>query len=165
MGSPNHRSHSHHRHHRHGTGLILLLLTLVAPGGCTSSVNNTGPAADAPRIRVRLLAGADNITLSCGVPPLYQLSNQTVSQPLNCPKNAIFTLTLTPQGWMAGKANLGGTLGTTLHLQPDHDGTVSVNGVAYRGKFRFIPVGGTKFDVINALDVDSYLASVVPKEM
>src|SRR5205085_8957185 len=36
---------------------------------------------------------------------------------------------------------------------------------AYRGKFRFIPVGGTRFDVINELDVDAYLASVVSKEM
>jgi stage II sporulation protein D len=172
MGSPPqpphdhspHRHHPHHRHHR-GVVLLLLLLALLAPGGCTSSVNSNGASADAPRIRVRLLSGVDNITLACGVQPLYQLSNQNASQPLNCPKNAIFTLALTPQGWMAGNANLGGTLGTTLHLQPDHDGSVSINGTAYRGKFRFIPVGGTKFDVINELDVDSYLASVVPKEM
>jgi stage II sporulation protein D len=153
-----------HRPVRLGIGL-LLLFALLLPGGCSSSVNSSSASADAPRIRVRLLAGVEKVTLSCGVPPLYQLSSQTTSQRLNSPNNAIFTLSLTPQGWVAGNANLGGTLGTTLHLQPDHDGSVSVNDVAYRGKFRFIPVGGNKFDVVNELDVDSYLASVVPKEM
>jgi len=58
---------------------------------------------------VRLLAGTESVTLSCGVPPLYQLSNQASSQFLNSPKNAIFTLSLTQEGWMAGNANLGGT--------------------------------------------------------
>jgi stage II sporulation protein D len=49
-------------------------------------------------------------------------------------------------------------------MQPEREGSVSVNGVNYRGKFRFIPVGGGKFDVCNDLDVDSYLAGVVAKE-
>jgi stage II sporulation protein D len=144
---------------------FFLALVLLYPLGCSSALDSSVKFGDAPHIRVRLLAGADNITLSCGVPPLYQLSNQANSQLLNSPKNAVFTLSLTPQGWMAGNANLGGSLGTTLHLQPDHDGSVSINGVAYRGKFRFIPVGGTKFDVINELDLDSYLAGVIAKEM
>jgi stage II sporulation protein D len=161
MGSPNHRR----RFCPPAQGLTLLFIALLFPLGCSSSIHSNSPSADAPRIRVRLLASADTVTLACGVPPLYQLSSQPLSQRLNSPNNAIFNLTLTPQGWMAGNANLGGTLGTTLHFQPDHDGTVSINGTAYRGKFRFIPVGGNKFDVINELDVDSYLASVVPKEM
>ena len=152
----------------HKGPLLFLALALLYPLGCSSAIDPSVSFGNAPRIRVRLIASADTITLSCGVPPLYQLSNQTTAQPLNSPKNAVFTLSLTPQGWMAGNANLGGTQGTTLHLQPDHDGSVSINGVAYRGKFRFIPVGGVgglKFDVINELDLDSYLTGVIAKEM
>jgi stage II sporulation protein D len=149
---------------RHGLACFLAL-ALLYPLGCSSALDTSGSPGDAPRIRVRLLPGVEKVVISCGVPPLYQLSNQSTSQLLNSPKNAVFSLSLSSQGWLAGNANLGGTLGTTLHLQPDHDGTVSIEGVAYRGKFRFIPVGGNKFDVINELDLDSYLAGVIAREM
>lgn len=153
---------------------LLLCAALIYPlgctSGCTSSVNSTAVSPDAPRIRVRLLSGVDHVTLACGVPPLYQLSSQPAAQALNCPNNAVFTLNLTASGWQAGNAILGGVNDggiptATLHVQPDHDGSVSVDGIAYRGRFRFIPIGNNKFDVINDVDVDSYLASVVAKEM
>src|SRR6266581_1888043 len=118
---------------------FLFLVALLSPLGCASSVNNNSGASGVPRIRVKLAGAVETVTLSCGVPPLYQLSNQPASQLLNSPNNAIFTVTLTPQGWMAGNLNLGGP-GATLHLQPDHDGSVSVNNIPYRGKFRFVPV-------------------------
>src|SRR4051812_49311506 len=130
MGFPN---------RRHGLGLALII-ALLSPLGCTSAVNpGSSASASAPRIRVRLLAGVETVTLSCGVPPLYQLSTQSTAQPLNSPKNAVFTLSLGPDGWVAGNATLGGPRGTILHLQPDHDGSVSINNVSYRGRFRFIP--------------------------
>jgi stage II sporulation protein D len=145
-------------------GLRLLApLILLYPLGCTSAVRSD-PAANTPHIRVKLISAASEVTLACGVPPLYQLSTQNVAQPLNSPANAVFTLSLSPAGWIAGNANLGGNYGTTLHIAPTKEGTVSVNNIAYRGRFRFIPVGGGKFDVINDLDVDSYLAGVVAKE-
>ena len=163
------------RRHGHGplTTLLLcaaLLYPLGCTSGCSSAVNAPAASPNAPRIRVRLATAVDKVTLACGVPPLYQLSSQPTAQSLNCPNNAVFALTLTPQGWRAGAANLGGVNGegtptATLHLQPDYDGSVSVNGVAYRGRFRFVPVGGNKFDVVNDVDVDGYLASVVSKEM
>jgi stage II sporulation protein D len=153
---------------------LLLCAALLYPLGCTSgcstAVNTPAASPNAPRIRVRLMTGAETVTLACGVPPLYQLSSQPMAQSLDCPINAVFTLSLTPQGWQAGAATLGGANGggiptATLHLQPERDGTVSIDGIAYRGRFRFIPVGGNRFDVVNDVDVDSYLASVVSKEM
>jgi stage II sporulation protein D len=164
-----------HRHSRQGsvTTLLLcaaLLYPLGCTSGCTSTANSSTVSPDAPRIRVRLLSGVESVTLSCGVPPLYQLSSQPMAQGLNCPNNAVFALSLNAQGWQAGAAGLGGANGggipsATLHLQPDREGSVAINGVPYRGRFRFIPVGGSKFDVINDVDVDSYLCSVVSKEM
>ncbi|HEY7118556.1 MAG TPA: SpoIID/LytB domain-containing protein [Tepidisphaeraceae bacterium] len=167
---------SEYRHGRQGPVVSLLLFAallypLGCTSGCSSSVNTDAlQSANAPRIRVRLLSAVDSVTLSCGVPPLYQLSNQPAAQLLNSPNNAVFTLSLDKQGWQAGNASLGGANAqgvpsAILHVQPDHDGSVSINNVAYRGRFRFVPVGGNKFDVINEVDVDSYLASVVSKEM
>jgi stage II sporulation protein D len=156
MGTPN----------RHGSAQLLLLLSLLYPLGCTSGVKNPAETSNAPTIRVRLIAGVDQVTLACGVPPLYQLSDQPAAQPLNTPKNSVFKLSLTANGWQAGDSPLGGgAAGTTLYLQPDREGSVSINGTAYRGKFRFVPIGGNRFDVCNDVDVDAYLASVVSKEM
>src|SRR5438445_13664403 len=87
--------------HRPGFGPLVLLAALLFPLGCTSTVNTPNPYANAPKIRVRLIAGADNIILACGVPPLYQLSTQNQAVRLNSPHNAIFSLSLTQQGWMA----------------------------------------------------------------
>src|SRR3954447_1537672 len=81
-----------------------LLYPLGCTSGCTSAVNTTTVSKDAPRIRVRLFAGVEKVTLACGVPPLYQLSSQLAAQPLNCPNNAVFTLSLTHDGWQAGNA-------------------------------------------------------------
>src|SRR4051794_17792749 len=121
-------------HHRHGLGLLFALLLL--PLGCSSAVRPVADSANAPKIRVRLLAGVESATLSCGVPPLYQFSNQPVAQLLNSPKNSVVALSLTSQGWQANNATLGGSPADALRLQPDRDGSVSVNGVPYRGKFR-----------------------------
>src|SRR6185503_19055996 len=113
--------------------------------------------------RVRLIPNADQVTLACGVPPTYQVGGQAAA-PLNCPRNAIFTVTSTAQGWVAGNALLGGP-GAPLHLQPQYDGSVSINGTPYRGRFSFVPTDPGKFDVVNEVDVDSYLNSVVSREM
>lgn len=142
-----------------------LLVGLLLPLGCTSSVQSVGTTANAPIIRVRLLTAVDTVTLSCTVPPTVQIANGPTTQ-LNSPRNAVFNLSLSPRGWIAGNATLGGAVGSALHLQPTKEGSVSINGVNYRGHFRLIPVGGgNKFDVVNELDVDAYLASVVSKEM
>jgi peptidoglycan hydrolase-like amidase len=105
----------------------------------------------------------DQVTLSCGVPPKYQVAGQAAAV-LNSPRNAVFPLSLSAQGWTAGNAQLGG-VDSELVLLPENDGSVSVNGIPYRGRFRFRPVAPGKFDVINEVDVDSYHSSVVSKEM
>ena len=40
-----------------------------------------------------------------------------------------------------------------------------VNGSSYRGSYRLVPVGPGRFDVINDLDLDSYLKGVLTAEM
>ncbi|MEO6435930.1 MAG: SpoIID/LytB domain-containing protein, partial [Tepidisphaeraceae bacterium] len=35
----------------------------------------------------------------------------------------------------------------------------------YRGRYRFVPIGGNRFDVVNDVDVDSYLKGVLAREL
>jgi stage II sporulation protein D len=152
-----------HLSRRHGRAILLLfLIALVLPQGCSSSHSPEQPS-NAPIIRVRLLQNQDQVTLACGVPPTYQAGAQAPAM-LDSPRNAIFTLTSTARGWQAGNALLGGA-GAPLVIQPQHDGSVSINGTPYRGRFAFVPTGPGKFDVVNEVDVDSYLCSVVSREM
>jgi stage II sporulation protein D len=153
---------------RHGPAIApLIVCALLVPFGCSSGCSSTQQApvqhTNSPIIRVRLHQGVDQVTLACGVPPKYQVANQPPAI-LNSPRNAVFPISLSPQGWAAGDALLGGA-DSELVLQPEHDGSVSVNGTPYRGRFRFRPVAPGKFDVINEVDVDSYLSSVVSREM
>jgi stage II sporulation protein D len=140
--------------------LVIMLRHRGGPASAAAAVSS-----NAPKIRVRLLTAVDTVTLTCNAPPLYQFSNQSTAQKLNSPANAVFSLTLAPDGWHAGNAHLAG-VGAVLHVQPERDGAVSINGVPYRGKFRFVPAagGGNKFDVINDVEIDAYLAGVVGKE-
>lgn len=55
--------------------------------------------------------------------------------------------------------------GSQLHLHPSKDGCVSVLTSSYRGSLRFAPVGEKKFLIINHVDMESYLAGVLPKEL
>jgi stage II sporulation protein D len=152
-------------HARHGPAILpLLTCALILPLGCSSSHDpSVEQSANTPVIRVRLLQGMDQVTLSCGVPPTYQVADQPAAV-LNSPRNAVFNLSLAKDGWAAGNSLLGGAA-SELVVQPEHDGSVSINGTPYRGRFRFRPVAPGKFDVINELDVDSYLCSVLPKEL
>ncbi len=50
-------------------------------------------------------------------------------------------------------------------LEPAGRAIVGVGGVYYRGRIRLVSAGPDTFLVINDVDLESYLASVVPKEM
>ena len=52
-----------------------------------------------------------------------------------------------------------------LIIKPAADGSVLVNGRSYRGQFRLVPTSGDKFDLVNELDVDSYLKGVLACEL
>jgi stage II sporulation protein D len=51
----------------------------------------------------------------------------------------------------------------TLRTSDEH--CVGLGDVLYRGSFRLIPVGNDGFQVINYVDLESYLAGVLPKEL
>jgi stage II sporulation protein D len=59
---------------------------------------------------------------------------------------------------------LAGT-GRQAVLTPAAGGCLRVGAASYRGRLQFLPVGPSKFIVVNCLDMESYLAGVLPREL
>src|SRR5688500_8232647 len=144
--------------------LWLLALFICSPVGCSSSSHPTPTSSGRePIVRVRIMPNLAQATISASEAPLVRLATEREPRKLNLTGGDV-TLALIKGGggWQLGTASLGPG---ELIIQPAADGTVSVNGKAYRGRYRFVPVGNGQFDVINDVDVDGYLKSVVPREM
>jgi stage II sporulation protein D len=143
-------------------GLIFAMLVFV-PAGCRQSAGAAPNGAGAPIVRVKLLEKQDQIVLTAAQPPVVRASADPSAHRLNIPGGSSVAITLAPQGWQAGGVDLGA--GNELHIQPAFDGGLRVNGQGYRGVYRLVVVAPGKFDVINDVDIDSYLKGVIPREM
>lgn len=55
--------------------------------------------------------------------------------------------------------------GERVQIVPSIDGTIVVNGKAYRGKMAFVPGGAWAFAIVNYVNLEHYVASVVSGEM
>jgi stage II sporulation protein D len=131
------------------------------PQGCARDQAATDlETGGAPFVRVRLLQAQDRVMVSATHPA----NIHTVSEPVKAyaiPSTPV-PVTLTARGWKIGSVTLGPG---ELTLQPTADGSVRVNGQAYRGRYRFVPVSSDRFDVVNDVHIDAYLKSVVSKEL
>ena len=141
------------------TLFLCAVLALLLPPGCSQDASTTPIAGTSPRIRVLLLQGVDRADLMApeprdipGFPGCFpQLSPRFDGS------------NLAGERWMAcwpATASPG-----VLTFSPSAAGPIRVNGVDYRGVIRLLPAGGGRFNVINDVAVDDYLAGVVTKEM
>lgn len=72
-------------------------------------------------------------------------------------------VTLDGRKWTIGRLSLDGE---RVDLEPVDGGYVRLGQVTYRGTLRFVPVAETgRFIVVNCVDVESYLAGVLPREL
>ena len=55
--------------------------------------------------------------------------------------------------------------GTVLVVEPPDGGRCRLGDTSYRGRMYLHPVGAEQFLVVNHLDIESYLAGVLPKEL
>jgi hypothetical protein len=140
------------------TGLLICLL--LAPAGCSPNLKR--PGGNVPIIRVRIFSNQQQVIVSASSPPLVSSSADSQPRRLEFPGGASVPLTLSPSGWRIGSSVFASG---ELTFQPEVIGSVTVNGAPYRGSYRFVPVADDKFDVINDVDVESYLMSVVSSEM
>jgi stage II sporulation protein D len=136
--------------------------------GCAAPVTTTLPPAliatpaGVPIVRVRLLANQTHLTLSATANPSYATDSDTRRRSLSLSPQAHYTLTFSPAGWSLGGSPLG--LGKLI-IYPASDGSVAINNHRYRGEYELVPISSAAFDVINQVDIESYLKGVILGEM
>ena len=140
---------------------VVALSALLWPLGCAHRAKPRS-LEGVPIVRVRLMQDQHLVTLTASRPPVASLGG-TSPTPLDLPRNTPVPLRLTTQGWRVGETTLPAS--GPLTIQPEGDGSLSVNGTPYRGRYRFVPTPQGSFDVVNDVDVDGYLKSVVSKEL
>lgn len=158
------------------TCLVVIALTLL-PSGCTQGGSATtggvtaGPSpitrtpAGIPLVRVRLLQDQSSVRISASSNPGFKIAPAGAK---NIPESTLamagkaISITHSPSGWVLGGSQVARG---ELHLLPRPEGSLSVNGKVYRGNFRLVPTSGGKFDVVNDVEIDAYLKSVVSKEL
>jgi stage II sporulation protein D len=145
---------------RTGSIVAFLLLLLIIPAGCSSSRQT--PNAGAPTMRVRLLANQEQILVTATSNPRVRPVSDAKPRSLQFPLGQAVQIMLGADGWRVGNIPLGSG---ELLVEQDGDGTFAVNGKNYRGRFRFVPISPGRFDVMNDVDVDSYLKGVLAAEM
>jgi stage II sporulation protein D len=133
---------------------------LLAPAGCSPDLKR--PGGNVPVIRVRLLSNQQQVVVAATTPPVVSSSGDNQPRKLEFPGGASVPVTLSPSGWRIGSSVFASG---ELTFQPEVIGSVTINGAPYRGAYRFVPVADDRFDVINDVDVESYLMSVVSSEM
>ena len=147
----------------------LLLLVLGFFSGCNSTpLRPADFSGRTPVVRVLLLSNRSRVTLTADVPPIAKLMGDPDTHRVDLSPGTPVTLTLTPRGWQLGAATIRQT--GELTILPAVEGSVRVEGHAYRGRFRFVPraspaLGTLTFDVINDVDVENYLRGVVAREL
>ncbi len=129
------------------------------PLGCRQPVV---PAPGGPTVRVCLLQNLDRLQLTSTTQVVARSSAEGSARRLNFPPNAPVSVALAPEGWHIGNVVLGGG---ELKLTPASEGSLRVDGKAYRGEYRLVPVAPNRFDVVNDVNIESYLRGVIPGEM
>ena len=139
--------------------IVGALCLLLSPAGCSHSGN--GVPEGTPLVRVLLLEDQRQVNVSASASPTVHVGDSSGRQ-LNFPSGIAVPVSLTAAGWRIGSATLGS--GEML-LEPSVDGTVRVAGHAYHGRYRFVPIGADRFEVINELDLENYLRGVLRSEL
>jgi stage II sporulation protein D len=143
---------------------LALLAVLLIPLGCSQDVdippsNFTGQV---PIVRVLLLSEKDSVVLSAPKTATFGVKGST---PIAVPvPTGGMRLVASPYGWRIGSLNF--PKGELL-VTPATGTALAVNGTNYRGRIRLVPSQKNKnvFDVVNDLDIDSYLMGVISKEL
>ena len=138
------------------------LICLLLISGCVQESARVGLPPGVPIVRVRLMQDLREIRISATEPALVRAGSDMAAQPVNFPRSPGAVVILQGGVWKAG----GIILGTgELIIQPGREGTVLVNDLQYRGRFRLVPVSTVSFDLVNDVDIDGYLKGVLAGEL
>jgi stage II sporulation protein D len=135
--------------------------TSVAPQEQQVSTPDVAPAV-APTIRVLLIENQSSVLLTATQPPQLATDNPAGSRRLDVPPNAPARLALAGGSWSINDMAIGAG---TLSITPASDASVSIDGRSYHGRYRLVPTTGSSFDVVNDVNVEDYLKSVLSSEL
>jgi len=144
---------------------VVLVCLIRIPWGCGKPARITAPEPTAsktvPNVRVLVTARpVETITLSTTAGYHLGVDEHIISRsqvPL-----AEVAVVRSGRDWQLGKLNLQGS---RVVLTAVPGGCISAGGVSYRGELRLMPVGDGGFSVVNHLDMPSYLAGVLAREL
>lgn len=142
----------------------LLGSLLFIPLACAPNLGQTGVPPGTPTVRVLLLENRTTVSLSASAASKVRIGSGA-TQRLNFPSGDAVAVSLSPSGWQIGNASLGSG---EMVLDPSIEGSLSVGAskpLPYRGRLRFVPSAGDRFDVVNDVDVEGYLKGVLAREM
>ncbi len=141
--------------------LLVLLLAILLASGCSSNHNAT--TGQPPLIRVKLLTSVDSVLVTASEPPVVRAASDAGAHVVDLwPKQAVQIVLATDGRWRIGGVPSGEG---ELLLQSNSGDPLLVNNAPYRGAYRLVPVAPGKFDVINDVDLDSYLKGVLSAEL
>lgn len=136
---------------------------LGCTGGCEPKPPIKQPAeATLPRVRVRLLAGVSKFTLQAKSETAVVEAGTGRAVGIELPAEQPVDVSFDGTNWQIGNQGLRGV---PLAIVPTSDGAVTVNKAAYRGGYTLIPVRANQIDVVNDVDVESYLQGVLAREL
>jgi len=156
--------------------MALLIALAFLPTGCIPPDNSTAVESDtpqqqpvtatlppvAPTVRVLLLERQSSIQLAAMQPPVITTENPPGPRRLDLPSGAPATVALASGAWSINGMPVGAG---SLTIDPATDGSVTVNGHQYHGGYRLVPTTTSTFDVVNDVNVDDYLKSVLSSEL
>jgi stage II sporulation protein D len=148
---------------RQGFFPFVMLMLLGIPAGCAHK-DASAPAVGVPVVRVRLLEAQSQLTVAASDTVAFREAPGVSPRPLNVPRKQTFPVQRTQSGWRIGDVNVDANV-LTLLPTGETGSHLSINGKPYRGDFRLVPVSAGKFDVVNDVDLESYLKGVLAKEM
>ncbi len=141
---------------------LFLLCLMAALSGCNPPLEESHLDGSVPIVRVRILDNLSELSITAAQPPTISVSSDPALRRLNVADDAVVRIRLEADRWKLGNAAVGAGV---LTITPAAEGSVTVNGSAYRGAYRLVPTGDGRFDVVNDVDIDGYLKSVVSKEL
>jgi stage II sporulation protein D len=145
-------------------GVALALLALAAPPGCASRGKKGRSLEGVPVVRVRLLESQPRVSLTASSGATLSVGGASQG----VPAGTTLSVERSGEGGWLFRGSDGKSFTATLGdvtLAPSDDQFLKINGQPYRGRVRLVAAGTGKIDVVNDVDIDSYLKGVVPKEM
>lgn len=141
--------------------LTVLTAALLVTSSCSPRPTKR-QVGEAPMVRVRVVSSAKQLSLTLPEAPTIVTDGGKTRRKLGTNPAQTVAVQLTANGWTINGTPAGAGV---IEFIPGGEGPLAVNGAPYRGGLRLVPVSAEAFDVVNDLDVESYLQGVLAKEL